>query len=287
MPMLTLGAGAAAGWPVAAAAPARVVITGANRGLGLALAGELAAAGLRVLQTTRQGGSQCREAAAVLEARGLSVEAYDPPLDMADVRSVARFAASREAAVGIDAVVHNAAVCEPGWSAPVVRRALRTNVVGPLTLTRLLQPAMRGRGRACLLGVSSGDGELAYLNTPLQAELRGAGSARQLLRVLARAGPPANAFGVAPAHGPTPAYSVSKAALNALARIAADAAPEPGLWVGAVCPGDVLTRMCTDVERAVTPEEAAADVAWLLREALRDEALPSGRFWRARAPIEF
>ena len=51
--------------------------------------------------------------------------------------------------------------------------------------------------------------------------------------------------------------------------------------------GDVLTRMCTDVERAVTPEEAAADVAWLLREALRDEALPSGRFWRARAPIEF
>ena len=62
-----------------------------------------------------------------------------------------------------------------------------------------------------------------------------------LLRLLAAARPPRNAFGDAPAYGAAPAYAVSKAALNALTRVQAAAAP--GVWVGAACPGDVLTRM--------------------------------------------
>ena len=53
---------------------------------------------------------------------------------------------------------------------------------------------------------------------------------------------------------------MSKAALNALTRVQAAAAP--GVWVGAVCPGDVLTRMATEEERAtaVPPAEAARGV---------------------------
>ena len=61
-----------------------------------------------------------------------------------------------------------------------------------------------------------------------------------LLRLLAAARPPCSAFGDAPAYGASPAYALSKAALNALTRVQAAAAP--GVWVGAACPGDVLTR---------------------------------------------
>ena len=91
--------------------------------------------------------------------------------------------------------------------------------------------------------------------------------------------------GAAPAHGPTPAYALSKAALNAGSRILA--AEEAGVWVGAVCPGDVRTRMCVDPEaraRAVPADAAVPSVLWLLERAA---GLPSGRFWRDREEIQF
>ena len=92
------------------------------------------------------------------------------------------------------------------------------------------------------------------------------------------------------------------AALNALTRLAARELPPPergGVRVSAVCPGDVLTRMCDDGARAqaLTPSAAASDVAWLALAGLglagdadggRGQAgFESGRFWRARRVIEF
>jgi NAD(P)-dependent dehydrogenase (short-subunit alcohol dehydrogenase family) len=110
-------------------------------------------------------------------------------------------------------------------------------------------------------------------------------SVRQLLRLLARTSPPRNAFGGEPAHGPTPAYCVSKAAVNMLTRISARSLPTmaEGVWVGAVCPGDVLTRMCIDEEaRAIAraPHTAAEDVVRLAEASLGESPPPSGRFWR-------
>eukprot|EP00966_Prymnesium_polylepis_P019440 448163-Prymnesium_polylepis.1 len=51
-------------------APLTAVVTGANRGLGLALADLLAARGTRVLLTCRTGGDECEQTAAVLSERG-------------------------------------------------------------------------------------------------------------------------------------------------------------------------------------------------------------------------
>ena len=79
--------------------------------------------------------------------------------------------------------------------------------------------------------------------------------------------------------------ALSKAALNAGSRILA--AAEDGVWVGAVCPGDVRTRMCVDPEaraRAVPADAAVPSVLWLLERAA---GLPSGRFWRDREEISF
>ena len=272
---------------VAQPAPCRcAVVTGANRGLGLALARGLAESGAHVVVTAREGGAASSAVAAALCADGLSAEAYVPPLDVGDLRSVRAFGEfCAAAAVAPDALVNNAAVCEEGWSDAVVRRALRTNALGPFWLARALLPGMRRHGGGRILSVSSGDGELAYLHSALQDDLRAARTAPQLLRVLGRARPPRQRYGAAPAHGPTPAYALSKAALNAGSRILA--AEEAGVWVGAVCPGDVRTRMCVDPEaraRAVPADAAVPSVLWLLERAA---GLPSGRFWRDREEISF
>ena len=122
--------------------------------------------------------------------------------------------------------------------------------------------------------------------------MRAASTERQLLELLVRATPPRDEFGPAPAHGPAPAYALPKAAPNAPTRARAARHRRHGghIWFGAVCPGDVNTRMCTaeEPEEVIEPDEAAADVLWLLRRAaLSRDALPSGRFWRRREQISF
>jgi NAD(P)-dependent dehydrogenase (short-subunit alcohol dehydrogenase family) len=228
----------------------------------------------------------------VLSERGRDcVETYDLPLDVADPRSRSAFLDHCERrGDAIDILINNAAVCCEGWSADVVRRTFRTNVLGPLALRDGLLPGMLQRRRGFVINISSGDGELLYLHTSLQKEFCAVASERQLMRLLARVSPPRDEFGDAPAHGPTPAYCVSKAALNAATRLASRRLPqaaECGVWQGAVCPGDVLTRMCTDHEAALTAEAAAEDVLWLVEhQALDGGTLPSGRFWRGRAEIQ-
>ena len=105
-----------------------------------------------------------------------------------------------------------------------------------------------------------------------------------------------NAHGLAPAHGPTPAYSASKAALNALTRIAASKLPPAdvcGVRVSAVCPGDVNTRMLSThddeaVKHALPPATAAREVTRLAAAGLdATHALPSGCFWRHGRQLEF
>lgn len=269
-----------------------VVITGASRGLGIATARQLATHGGRVIVTARAVGDAASTAAHLL-TEGITVRAYESPLDVSDARSIGDFATFAEDHE-VDVLINNAAVCIPGWEHEVVQQTLRTNLLGPQALARALLPGMLERGRGHVLHVSSGDGELTYLHSALQAELRAATSEVAVLRTLCRATPPRQAFGASPAHGLTPAYALSKAGLNALTRIAAARLPAPevcGVRVSAVCPGDVLTAMCVEEEarrNALTPEAAARDVAWLAVAGL-DAArkLPSGRFWRARTQIGF
>ena len=287
--------------------PITAVVTGANRGIGLALAHGLADAGARVILTSRDGRG------AVAAASHSRMEAYSAPLDVSSARDVRAFGEFLAQHATPNVLINNAGVnSASGWAAADVRRTVAVNVFGPLAMTRAVVPAMAWSNiaRPCVINISSGDGELAYLHTALQDAMRAASTERQVLELIARAAPPRNEFGLAPAHGPAPAYAVSKAALNALTRATAarlgakpdrpdsrvrrgprgSRAQDAGVWVGAVCPGDVRTRMCTaeDPADALEPEAAAADVLWLLeRAALSGDAMPSGRFWRSREQIDF
>ena len=136
--------------------PLSAAVTGANRGLGLALADQLAAVGVNVLLTTRSGGETCRAAEAQLLQRGRRcVEAYDAPLDVSDPCSRAAFIDYCDRRGGIDILINNAAVCSEGWSMDVVRQTLRTNVLGPLALVHALLPGMLRRRCGYVINISS------------------------------------------------------------------------------------------------------------------------------------
>ncbi|EOD26480.1 viral DNA ligase [Emiliania huxleyi CCMP1516] len=248
------------------------LVTGANRGIGLATAGRLAELGASVVLACRDE-SACREAAAALSVRGLAAEPYAASFDAECPRSTSALAAAC-ASLRVDLLVNNAAVCEPGWGRDVALRSFRTNVLAPATLTRAVLPGMLRRRRGAVLHVSSGDGELVFLSSDLAPRLAGAASERELLRLLARLSRGRDGFRFPdrpPAHGPTPAYSVSKAALNRHTRLVGDALPrDGGVWVGAACPGDVRTRMCSCErhEGVASPESAADDLARLAAGAL-------------------
>ena len=163
------------------------IVTGANRGLGLALAESLAESGTHVVLAARDEQLCTAAATALATAKGgLSVEAVQ--LDVQSGRSIEAFGAYCEQTFGgIDLLVNNAAVCEAGWSEAVVGRALRTNVLGPRTLTRRLLPALQERPHAQVLHISSGDGELLYLSPALQRQMAAVDTERALLRLLAAA----------------------------------------------------------------------------------------------------
>ena len=279
------------------------LVTGASRGLGLSLVREILRNSLvgeptsvRVLLTARTAAAAHGAASALQREMGIGLETVcGCELDVSNRRSVEAFL--REHGDCIDLVINNAAVRPTGWNAATTRECWRINVLGPLVLSRALLPGMLRRRRGHILHVSSGDGELVYLHTAFEAALRKAASERAVLRVLARAAPPRNAFGHAPAHGPTPAYAASKAALNALTRIGASQLPKAdtcGVCISAVCPGDVNTRMLSIHDpqarlRALPPAVAARGVLRVAACGLDPaaNAFPSGRFWRHSQEIDF
>jgi len=129
------------------------VITGASRGLGLALARGLAAEGWSLVIDARDGEALGTAAASL--PRGTHVIAL--PGDIADP---AHRAALRDAADdlgGPDLLINNAGTLGTSPLPPIsdypiahLRAAFEVNVLAPIALTQLLLPALRARGGAVL-----------------------------------------------------------------------------------------------------------------------------------------
>ena len=131
----------------------RALVTGGNRGIGLAVAEGLAAAGHRVVIGSRD------VAQGEAEARRIGAECVR--LDVADMDSIAR---CMEQAGDVDILVNNAGVCfrEALLERPDGFEAgIEVMLTGPFRLVCLAVPAMRRNGWGRIVNVSSGWGSFA------------------------------------------------------------------------------------------------------------------------------
>ena len=129
-----------------------VLITGANRGIGLELARQYAADGWDVIATARDP-----DRAAELNALDVRVE----PLDMADLNAVVAFP---ERVSGLDLLVANAGTNDPMNAASLDEakrwaRMMVVNAIGPFMLAKGLLPRIAEGGK--LIAITSGMGSLA------------------------------------------------------------------------------------------------------------------------------
>ncbi len=136
-----------------------VVITGANRGLGLEFARQFHAAGARVIGTARRP-----EAAKELRALGVRVE----QLDVADPKSVARLA-SRIGDEAVDILINNAGIGgrEPSFEELDIEgidRYFQVNSLGPMRVAQALLPALKRGDRKLIVNITSTLGSIE-LNT--------------------------------------------------------------------------------------------------------------------------
>ena len=208
------------------------MVSGGNRGLGLAVVRDLAARGFTVIQGAR-------DPDAAPEVDG---DVHAVRLDVTDGESIGALSDGLRRA---DVLVNNAAVAYDTWNRAAttdldfVRDAFETNLFGAWALTQALLPQLRASGHGRVVNVSSGAGSLASMG------------------------------------GGTPAYQVSKAALNALTRTLAGELRGEGILVNAVCPGWVATDMGGAGGRPV--EDGAASVVW---GAVLPDGGPTGGFFR-------
>ncbi|WP_329128540.1 SDR family NAD(P)-dependent oxidoreductase [Streptomyces sp. NBC_01476] len=226
--------------------PPRVaVVTGAGRGLGLAIARQLAQGGdVHVFLTARRHAA-AEKAAAELVGTGLPVTGAE--LDVTDPASVFRLFADVEQTHGrLDILVNNAGIAIDRGAVPsqpdieVFQATLDTNLLGAVRCSSRAVPLMRRGGYGRITNVSSHMGSLALTEA-------------------------AN----------SPAYRISKAALNQFTRVLAAETANDGILVNAASPGTVGTRMSYG-RAEYTPEQAASRLVRLSRLPVDG---PTGRFF--------
>ena len=196
-----------------------VLVTGANKGIGLEVARQLGKAGHHVLLGARDE-ARGRAAAKTLQDEGIDVRFVT--IDLSDTASLSAAAADIEANEGhIDILVNNAGVAIQGDGLPgstdldVVRRTFETNFFGTVAVTQALLPLVKKSSAGRIVNVSSGLGSIA-----LNADPNWDYAAVKLI-----------------------GYNGSKAALNMFTVLLAADLKDTGIKVNAVNPGYTATDL--------------------------------------------
>ncbi len=219
------------------------LVTGANRGLGKETARQLAQKGFKVILTSRSEAG--RAVAEEFRAAGLEVDYHQ--LDVANGQSIAELTEYlADNYDHLDVLVNNAGIHYDTFQHTlntdfgIVEEALRVNTLGPWRVSKALMPLLKKSPAGRIVNVSSSSGSFAD------------------------------------SWPGTPAYSMSKCALNMLTlKMAADL-EETNVKVNAVCPGWVRTAMGgPEAPRDVS--EGAASIIWAV---LIPKDGPNGGFFR-------
>ena len=211
------------------------LVTGSNRGIGFEIAKQLAMKKIEVILTSRDSANG--EAAIRKIARDGVKKVVAMKLDVSNQVSVDNLLDKVEKTFGrLDILVNNAAilidkhnVVASNADLETVKATLETNLIGSWRMCKAFIPLMKKNSFGRIVNVSSGAGEFEYMAT---------------------------------SGGYWPAYSVSKASLNALTVMLASELKGTNILVNAVCPGWVRTDMGgSNATRSV--EEGAATPVWL------------------------
>ena len=139
-----------------------ILVTGANKGIGFEVVRQLARAGHRVILAARD--AQKGEAAAALLAKG-QIAVTPVVLDVTDPVSIEQAAQRVKVEFGtLDVLINNAAVLLKEdqslatGTAEVLHKTMRTNMFGPVAVTRAFLPLMPAGARVIM--TSSGGGSM-------------------------------------------------------------------------------------------------------------------------------
>jgi NAD(P)-dependent dehydrogenase (short-subunit alcohol dehydrogenase family) len=143
-----------------------VVVTGANRGIGLEISRQLATCGAQVVLTARKSGAG-KAAVKTLAAQNLTVQFR--LLDVTLGKSIAAREFLKRTYGRLDVLINNAGIIASGDAAGLkvdmetVRVTLETNALGPFHLSQALAPLLLRSKRARIVNVSSGMGALSEM----------------------------------------------------------------------------------------------------------------------------
>jgi 3-oxoacyl-[acyl-carrier protein] reductase len=225
-----------------------VLVTGASRGIGLAIATRLARDGFCVTGVARQPSEAFASAAANLDGAGAL---HFEPFDLADIEAIPAFVrALRERRGAIYGLVNNAGMGGEGllatMSTPEIEALLRLNALSPIVLSKYVVRGMMAEGRGRVVNIAS---------------------------IVAATG--FNGLSV---------YAASKSALTGFTRSLAREVGRVGVTVNAIAPGFIATELTRGLEgaqrervaarsalrRLVDPEDVAAMASLLMGEGGRN-----------------
>lgn len=231
--------------------PKTALVTGGNRGIGFEICRLLAQKGLNVILGARDLNA-AEEAVEILKSEGLQVSSQ-----LIDVQDAASIRAASENLLEefgvVDVLVNNAGVLFDRRILPteipydVLITTINTNTIGPFLLCQAFIPAMVHAGFGRVVNVSSVLGALHSMSAK------------------------------------TPAYSISKAGLNAVTRVFAAETQGTNVKVNSMHPGRVHTRMGSP-DAPLTPQQGADTAVWLA--TLPDDG-PTGGFFYNRQPLDW
>lgn len=227
-----------------------VLITGANRGIGLETARQLLKKGMHVVISGRD---EIKLSEALKELKAESQEVDMVVMDVSNFESVK--AAAQHLSQGdirLDVLVNNAGILLRADRSllshddEILKTTINTNSYGPLRVVHAFLPMMKSPGR--IINLSSEGGSMSE-----------------------------------PLGGWSPAYCVSKTMLNAITRHLAYELKEKGIVVNAVCPGWVKTDMGgKSAPRSL--EEGVETIVWAATEARQNL---TGKFFKNKAEIRW
>jgi NAD(P)-dependent dehydrogenase (short-subunit alcohol dehydrogenase family) len=228
-----------------------VLVTGANRGIGLEVCRQMGKLGYQVILTSRdeeKGGTACQ----ALAAQGMAVNFC--PLNVSSEDSIQ---AARDFVLKnygqLDVLINNAAVFLDHESSilnismDILKKTMETNTYGALRICQVFLPMMEEKKYGRIVNVSSQLGQHARM------------------------------------HPNWSAYRLSKLALNGITQMLAEAIRTPNVLVNCCQPGHVRTEMGGS-SAPLSVEEGADTIVWL---ATLPKNGPNGKFFSKRRRLDW